>query len=110
MKPAFASQRQVEAYFNTLEQDDQHEKVKKGLYDLISNVILFVAAEDDNEHFHFRIGIENISSFRYLDTHLQSLLKDLYVDYFYRRQDDFWMEEAMQKLPALKRNEYAYLW
>jgi 4-alpha-glucanotransferase len=25
------------------------------------------------------------------------------VDYFFRRQDDFWMREAMQKLPALKR-------
>jgi 4-alpha-glucanotransferase len=30
-------------------------------------------------------------------------LKALYVDYFFRRQDDFWMKEAMQKLPALKR-------
>jgi 4-alpha-glucanotransferase len=30
-------------------------------------------------------------------------LRDLYVDYFFRRQDDFWMREAMQKLPALKR-------
>ena len=25
------------------------------------------------------------------------------MDYFFRRQDDFWMREAMQKLPALKR-------
>jgi len=103
LKPAFVTQKQVEIYFNSLEQDEQHEKVKKGLYDLISNVILFAASEDDNEHFHFRIGIENISSFRYLDAQVQSLLKALYVDYFYRRQDDFWKQEALQKLPALKR-------
>jgi 4-alpha-glucanotransferase len=30
-------------------------------------------------------------------------LRDLYVDYFFRRQDDFWKKEAWQKLPALKR-------
>src|SRR5205814_5358936 len=30
-------------------------------------------------------------------------LKDIYVDYFFRRQDAFWMKQAMQKLPALKR-------
>ena len=103
LKPTFATQRQVEAYFNTLEQDEQHEKVKKGLYDLISNVLLFPAAEASNDSFHFRIGIENTSSFRYLDAHVQGLLKSLYIDYFYRRQDDFWKNEAMQKLPALKR-------
>lgn len=103
LKPAFATQRQVEAYFQTLEQDEQHEKVKKGLYDLISNVLLFAAAENDHEHFHFRIGIEQTSSYRYLDAHLQGLLKELYIDYFYRRQDEFWKQEALQKLPALKR-------
>ncbi len=103
LKPAFATQRQVESYFNTLEQDEQHKKVQQGLYALISNVILFTASDDDNEHFHFRIGIEKTSSFRYLDVHVQNLLKLLYVDYFYHRQDDFWKEEALQKLPALKR-------
>lgn len=103
LKPSFATQRQVETHFHTLEQDEQHEKVKKGLYNLISNVILFPAAENDHEHFHFRIGIENTSSYRYFDTHVQGLLKDLYVDYFYRRQDEFWKQEALQKLPALKR-------
>jgi len=27
----------------------------------------------------------------------------LYVDYFFRRQENFWTREALQKLPALKR-------
>jgi 4-alpha-glucanotransferase len=26
----------------------------------------------------------------------------MYVNYFFRRQDDFWKREAMQKLPFLK--------
>lgn len=103
LKPAFATQRQVEQYFNELEKDEQHDKVKQGLYNLISNVLLFEDQEGDLQHFHFRFNMESTSSFRYLDHHTQQQLKDLYVDYFFRRQDDFWMKEAMKKLPALKR-------
>lgn len=103
LKPEFATQRQVEQYFHTLEKDEQHDKVKQGLYNLISNVLLFEDSTGDHQHFHFRFNMENTSSFRYLDQHTQQQLKDLYVDYFFRRQDDFWMKEAMKKLPALKR-------
>ena len=52
---------------------------------------------------HFRFAMEQTASFKYLPPDTQAKLRDLYVDYFFRRQDDFWMREAMQKLPALKR-------
>ena len=29
-------------------------------------------------------------------------LQELYVDYYFKRQDNFWLKEAMKKLPALK--------
>jgi 4-alpha-glucanotransferase len=38
-----------------------------------------------------------------LDAGTQSQLKELYIDYFFRRQEEFWRREAMQKLPELKR-------
>jgi len=47
--------------------------------------------------------MENTLSFKNLDPQTRAKLKELYVDYFFRRQDDFWMQEAMQKLPTLKR-------
>jgi 4-alpha-glucanotransferase len=47
--------------------------------------------------------METTASFRALDTETQARLMDLYVDYFFRRQNDFWKEEALRKLPALKR-------
>jgi 4-alpha-glucanotransferase len=47
--------------------------------------------------------MEQTSSFRYLEWHTQQQLKELYVNYFYVRQDDFWRREALHKLPALKR-------
>jgi 4-alpha-glucanotransferase len=33
---------------------------------------------------------------------VQDKLRELYINYFYRRQDDFWFREAMHKLPRLK--------
>ena len=99
LKPEFAAQRQVESHFAGLDQNERNERIKMGLFDLISNVILFEVAEQ----LHFRFGMEQTTSFKYLPPETQAKLKELYVDYFFRRQDDFWMREAMQKLPALKR-------
>jgi len=102
LKPEFSTQRLVEAHFDGLEDDAHHRKIRQGLYDLISNVLLF-DADGSGQSFHFRYGIENTSSFRYLEWNTQQQLKEVYVDYFYRKQDDFWKKEALQKLPALKR-------
>lgn len=103
LKEGFATQRQVEQHFDALEQTETNDKLRFGLYDLISNVILFEVEGSQAQQFHFRFGIETTSSFGALDYHSQQQLKDLYVNYFFRRQDDFWMKEAMQKLPALRR-------
>jgi 4-alpha-glucanotransferase len=73
------------------------------LFDLISNVLLFAADGDGGRQFHFRFHMEQTASFRALDGRTQAQLRELYVDYFFRRQDGFWRTQAMQKLPGLKR-------
>lgn len=103
LKPEYSTQRQVEQHFAGLDQDEHHQKIKQGLYNLLSNVILFEEPGSDGQQFHFRFGVEGTSSFRNLEWHTQQQLRELYVQYFFRRQDDFWMKEALQKLPALKR-------
>jgi len=100
LKPEFTTQRQVENHFAALEPSEWNAKLKAGLFDLISNVILL---EVENK-FHFRLAMEQTWSFKNLAPDTQAKLRDLYVDYFFRRQDAFWMREAMQKLPALKRD------
>ncbi|MEN9684427.1 MAG: hypothetical protein RLZZ28_213 [Bacteroidota bacterium] len=102
LKDEFSTQRKVEQHFATLEEDEQHNKIKQGLFNLISNVILFADEDSNGQEFHFRFGMENTSSFRNLEQGTQQQLKELYVNYYFRRQDDFWMKEALQKLPALK--------
>ncbi len=103
LKTAFDTQRKVESYFLEKEQNSQNHKLKHGLFDIISNVLLFEKGSDKTR-FHFRILIEDTSTFKYLDGDTQHKLKDLYVNYFFRRQDDFWYKEAMKKLPELKRS------
>ncbi|HSY44311.1 MAG TPA: 4-alpha-glucanotransferase, partial [Candidatus Acidoferrum sp.] len=96
-KPEFATQQQIESYF--AKQAKRDALLEVGVFDLISNVILF----EDEGKFHFRFGIEETTSFKYLSADTKAKLRLLYVDYFFRRQDGFWKEEAMRKLPALKR-------
>lgn len=103
LKSEFDTQKKVEFYFLKKQQSTENQKLKQGLFNLISNVLLF-EERSENAHFHFRISIENTSSFRQLDGDTQHKLKDLYVNYFFRRQDNFWYKEAMNKLPELKRS------
>ncbi len=102
LKEKFNTQRKIEAHFKTDQGFDN--KVKQGLYDLITNVILFEVEGSDGQEFHFRISMEDTSSFKNLDKHSQKELSELYINYFYNRQDDLWKKEAMKKLPGLKSN------
>lgn len=98
----FSTQRKVEEHFREHENNTENERIREGLYELISNVILFEVNESNGQQFHFRIAIEDTTSFKHLDWNIQQHLKTMYSDYFYRRQDEFWRKEAMKKLPSLK--------
>ena len=102
LKNEFSTQRKVENYFAA--QNDTESPIKYGLFNLISNVILFEEEGSKGQKFHFRIGMDQTLSFRDLDNNSQNELKELFVNYFFRRQDDFWEKEAMHKLPGLKRS------
>ena len=102
LKAAFNTQRKIENYFTA--EPEPCTVVKQALFDLVSNVILFEEENSQGQKFHFRISMENTSSFHNLDAHNQQQLKELYIDYFYHRQDELWRTEAMHKLPGLKRS------
>ena len=102
LKEAFNTQRKVENYFAGQDQTEENRLIKQGLFDLISNVILFEEPGSEGEAFHFRISVDRTSSFQYLDDYLKGKLLELYYQYFYHRQDEFWKKQALRKLPALK--------
>ena len=98
------TQRKITDYFDHKPAEQMDLQCRNALMDLSSNVILFEVEGSGGKQFHFRFSMETTSSFRYLDWHLQNQLKDLYINYFYHRQDAFWKKEAMKKLPLLKRS------
>ena len=99
--PAFKTQVELVHHFKTLPNDDWQNKIQDGLLFLLINVILF---EDEKTGlFHFRFNIEGTSSFQSLDDKTKQILRELYVDYFFVKQNNAWEKEALQKLPNLKR-------
>lgn len=91
------TQRKIEHWFRENGADPVTES---GLNTLVANVILLEGEEPGK--YHFRIGMEKTFSFSQLNWYIQQQLKEVYTDYFYRRQDNFWKMEAMRKLPALQ--------
>jgi len=99
MKPGVDTQRKVEALFA----DVTNEKelwLRDGLYALISNV-LFVRDHTNPGVFHPRISAQLDFIYESLYDNDKAAFNRLYNDYFYRRNNQFWYQEAMKKLPKL---------
>jgi 4-alpha-glucanotransferase len=102
LKEEFDTQQKVEQYFSKKEKSAANRNLKEGLFDLISNVLLFEHEGSNGQEFHFRISMTDTISYMHLDGHSKHHMYELYVNYFYHRQDEFWKHEALRKLPALK--------
>ncbi len=100
LKDFVNTQRKVSDYLS--KKDDP--ELKQGLFNLISNVLFIEEQNSDKKKFHFRFDMENTASFSHLDQGTQQRLKELYINYFYQRQNEFWRKKGMEKLPALKRS------
>jgi 4-alpha-glucanotransferase len=100
-KPEWDTQRKVEAFFQVPENQDKIH-LRAPLFKLLSNVLLLEIPGSEGRAFHPRIDLNKTYSFQQLDYNQQNKLQELYIDYFYRRQEEFWRAQAMQKLPALK--------
>ena len=101
LKEEFNTQKKIEKY---IEQRAEYKHLKSGLMDLPGNIILIEEKDSQGQQFHFRIMVNKTSSFQALEVSTRDQLNDLYVDYFFRRQDELWRKEALQKLPELKRS------
>ena len=99
LKPAYDTQRKIEKAFDGV--TDEHElHLRDGLYSLVSDV-LFVRDHKDNSKFHPRISAQFNFTYEALYDNDKAAFNRLYNDYFYRRNNQFWYDEAMKKLPVL---------
>ncbi|MCE9615645.1 MAG: 4-alpha-glucanotransferase [Lentisphaerae bacterium] len=105
LKPGFTTQRHVE---ERLAQDarlhpenrELNESLKWGLFRLIAEVV-FLEDPRDAEVFYPRHSFQRTYAFAELDGDTQWKLNALYIDYFYKRHETFWREQALNRLPAV---------
>nr|AAB86444.1 4-alpha-glucanotransferase [Arabidopsis thaliana] len=79
---------------------ENEDKVRRDVFDILRNVVLIKDPEDARK-FYPRFNIEDTSSFQDLDDHSKNVLKRLYYDYYFQRQEDLWRKNALKTLPAL---------
>ncbi len=97
-KEEFDTQRKLNDYFKKKPQGSAEEK----LISLAANVLfLEERLSDDEVVYHPRFNIEKTDSYKYLNVDEKSKLSELYVDYFFKRQDGLWYEKGMEKLPVI---------
>jgi len=99
MRPGFNTQRKIEAYFRG-KNDKTSIWIRDGLYSLISDV-LFIEDRVQKGMFHPRIAVQHDFVYEALGWQEKEAFNHLYDDYYYRRHNQFWYNEAMKKLPIL---------
>ena len=102
MRDEYASQRKIEAAFAG-KTDEDNLSLRDGLYDLIS-CVLFVPDRKQANMYHPRISAQKDYIYQSLLQHEKEAFDRLYDDYYYKRHNKFWYDEAMRKLPALTQS------
>lgn len=102
MKLEFGTQRQVETFFAG-KNDADSLWIRDGLYSLISDV-LFVPDKKEEGKYHPRIGAQRDFYYRSLNDREKNAFNELYNQYYYHRHNDFWYQQAMNKLPQLTQS------
>jgi 4-alpha-glucanotransferase len=107
LRPAYDTQQKIEASLASSPDDDADRKsylnrLKQGLYTLVAEILFIEAPGSGGKAWYPRNGFHATHAFRDLDPGMQQLLDALYIDYFYRRNEAFWRDKAMQKLPVIR--------
>jgi len=95
-KPEFEVQQDISRYI-TLHPD--FAGFEKDLLLLASEVLLIV--ESDGEHYNPRITLNTTRSFEHLDDRTRKCFLDVYNDYYFKRHDEYWKQQALWKLPPI---------
>ena len=89
----------LNGYFNPALPFPAHELQSQG-FD-VSDFDLFMQDPRQEGYYHPKIGAHDTHSYRCLDAYRRAAYDRLYDDFFYRRNNEFWKDKAMMKLPAL---------
>jgi 4-alpha-glucanotransferase len=102
-----ATQKQIADHFATWDvarpaARERMERLRGALFDCVSEVLFFEVPGSNGTLFHPRCSMHMTRSFLELDHDVKCRLDDLYIDYFYRRQENFWQARGLEKLPVMR--------
>lgn len=100
LREQFDTQRKIADNFPRGEAEARGNRVFNGLLRLVEEV-LFIEDPWRKGTWHPRICAENTYAFRALTDYEQTRFRNLYQDFFFSRNDSYWREKAMWKLPPL---------
>lgn len=107
LKEEFNTQKKVEDFVGVADTDTPFDRGTKeylcfGLYKLIAEVIFVPYPHAGQETFVPRHSVYKTNSFKELGQYEQQKVMELYNDYYFRRNEDFWKHQAYMKLPPIK--------
>jgi 4-alpha-glucanotransferase len=104
LKPAFTTQRKVWDYFESAKKGTEltgkETRIRDGICSLIAEV-LFIRDPYHPTLFHPRVAFHDTNSYLNLKADVRYALDELYIDFFYRRHEEFWKNHALKLLPAI---------
>lgn len=106
LKKDYDTQKKIYNHFTPAEDSEQEltEKnviIRDGLISLLDEVLFIQDPNISYEAYHPRIAMHHSYTYRELDYETKYNMDRLYIDFFYKRHEQFWKNEAMKKLPAL---------
>lgn len=101
LKDNFNTQRKIEDYFRekSPELGEKDKIIRDGLLNLVAEVLFIKDSYSDG--WHPRIALQFTHSYNELSENQKYTINNIYNDFFYKRHNDFWKEEALKKLPAI---------
>jgi len=108
VKEQFNTQRKIESYINISEDVTEAEAQRKsiiqnGMFKLLEEVLFIKYPHSEEETYIPRHSLFKTESFKALDDFHKQKIMELYNDYYYYRNEEFWRQQAMIKLPAIKK-------
>ncbi len=100
VKPEFDPPGSGEASYAAGCSAEEAGRIREGM-ERLGFEVLFLEDPDRPAHFHPRVSLQNTALFASFEPRERDVLARLHDDFFYRRHDRFWEDEAMKKLPAL---------
>lgn len=105
IKPEFDTQRKIYEYFTpngiTSGVSPKDIIIRDGLMSLHNEVLFIKDPYSEHAAYHPRIVLHFTYSYRDLEEYKRSIINELYIQYFYRRHEEFWKQHALAKLPAI---------